>query len=177
MNFKQRISSLFKDKKTWALVAFIAAFLIAFIVFNFLPNEKYLSRRYYSLREIKISRSATLACSSIAEANIFAPDLSGRDRRVSARISKKPGTAFSMKIDTEEETLSFLTDAAVRSGTAEPDKYGIVQYVPGVSLVAVGYSGQTLVTVMLNLEDGSVIIAKAMSFLGGMGSTWFGTCY
>ena len=40
-----------------------------------------------------------------------------------------------------------------------------------------GYSGLSLVTVVLNLKEGTVIVSKAGELLGAFGATWFGTCY
>lgn len=156
---------------------FLAGFSISFIIFNFLVQEKGFSKRYFTFSELKIDSKETLACKSIMEANVFAVNLFKDDKKVSSHMSKNPTTNFSLGIDLDGGTMSFITDAAVSVGVAEPDKYKIIDYVPGVNLTAVGYSGASLVTVIVDLKDSTVLVSKAVDFMGLFGSTWLGTCY
>lgn len=142
------------------------------LFFYFVFTEKTLTQTYFSSGQLNITDTTNISCSAETEANVY----SSSNKKIFSKINKNPGGKISLGINLPEKKLSIITDTAVRSGVVEPDQYEILSYVPGLSLTAVGYSGASIVTVIINIKESTVVISKAVDFLGPSGNLIFATC-
>lgn len=176
-NLKEKFVRIANNRKLVNLFFLCSGILMVIVVCSFLVSQKELSKKYFTFSELSIANGNTLSCTSVSEANIFAYNLSSYNKKVYSSISNKPQNKFSLGIDLENQTISLITSAAVEAGVIEADKYQIIEYVPESNITAIGYSGASLVTVMINIKDGTVVVNKAVDFLGLSGAVWFATCY
>ena len=170
-NIKNKLVIFLKKTYIRYIIFVLFGFLIGWLVFVGFVTKKEFKKYYFSSGNIQIETKNTLACSSISESSV-----STYNNKVYSEANKSPLDKFSVGIDLLNKKLSFITSLAVENGINEPDQYNIISYTPN-NITAVGYSGQTLVTVVLSLKEGTVLVTKSADFMGHFGSVWIATCY
>lgn len=170
-NIKNKVIWLFKNQYIRYGIFLIIGFLTGLLIWGLPTTNADFKTKYHSVNNIDLNTTTSLACTTLSEAMV-----SSLNKELHSSVETNPNNPFSLGVDVVNKKLSLITSTAVSAGINKPDEYDMISF-EGNSITAVGYSGQSLVTVVLNLKEGTVVVSKAGELLGAFGSTWFGTCY
>ena len=170
-NIKNKTIVFLKNPYIRYGIFLIIGFSIALLIWGRPTTKVDFRSKYYNIGNINLNTTNNLACTTLSEAMV-----SSFNKELHSSIETNPNNSFSLGVDVANKKLSLITATAVSVGANKADEYDIISF-QGDSITAVGYSGLSLVTVVLNLKEGTVIVSKAGELLGAFGATWFGTCY